>query len=43
VSSSLNGLCTIVLFQCLSARGVGAARPEAAKDDEAALQVLNSA
>jgi len=27
----------------LSARGVGAARPEAAKDDEAALQVLNSA
>jgi hypothetical protein len=38
VSSSLNGLRTTVLFQCLSSRGVGVARPEAAKDDKAALQ-----
>jgi hypothetical protein len=43
VNSSLNGVCTTVLFQCLSSRGVGVARPEAATDDEAALQVLNSA
>ncbi len=43
MSSSLNGLCTTVLFQCSSSRGVGVARPEAAIDDEAALQVLNSA
>ncbi len=43
VSSSLNGLSTTVLFQCLSSRGVGVARPEAANDDEAALQVLSSA